>query len=163
MLHRSRRGISHWHRCYTTAIRQLLEDMKSNGILQESHSPWAAPLVLIPKKDGQLRFCVDYRKPNAITNKDAYPLPRIEESLTALKSTKYLSTLDLTSEYWQVQMSKEDKEKTPFITPMGIYEFNRMPFGLCNAPATFQHVMEHCLGHKNFNMVLLYLDYIIIF
>ncbi|XP_063785579.1 uncharacterized protein LOC134933980 [Pseudophryne corroboree] len=144
-------------------VRQMLEDMRSNGVIRESHSPWAAPMVLVKKKDGQLRFCVDYRKLNSVTHRDAYPLPRIEESLTALKAAKYFSTLDLTSGYWQVQMAEADKEKTAFVTPMGLYEFNRMPFGLCNAPATFQRVMEHCLGHRNFEIVLLYLDDIIIF
>lgn len=106
---------------------------------------------------------MDYRKLNAVTHKDAYPLPRIEESLTALKTATYFSTLDLTSGYWQILMAPEDREKTAFTTPMGLFEFDRMPFGLCNAPATFQRVMEHCLGHRNFEMVLLYLDDVIIF
>ncbi|XP_063794647.1 uncharacterized protein LOC134949877, partial [Pseudophryne corroboree] len=144
-------------------VRNMIAEMKEAGVIRESHSPWAAPLVIVKKKDGSLRFCVDYRRLNAATHKDAYPLPRIEESLTALKTAAYFSTLDLTSGYWQVQMAPEDIEKTAFTTPMGLFEFLRMPFGLCNAPATFQRVMEHCLGHRNFEMVLLYLDDVIIF
>lgn len=144
-------------------VRNMLTEMKEAGVIRESHSPWAAPLVIVKKKDGSLRFCVDYRKLNAVTHKDAYPLPRIEESLTALKTAAYFSTLDLTSGYWQIPMAPEDREKTAFTSPMGLFEFDRMPFGLCNAPATFQRVMEHCLGHRNFEMVLLYLDDVIIF
>ncbi|XP_040197588.1 uncharacterized protein LOC120930474 [Rana temporaria] len=137
--------------------------MKEADVIQESQSPWAAPVVLVKKKDGTIRFCVDYRKLNDITHKDAYPLPRIEESLTALGSAAYFSTLDLTSGYWQVPMAVEDREKTAFVTPMGLFEFKSMPFGLCNAPATFQRLMERCLGHLNFQSVLLYLDDVIVY
>lgn len=134
-------------------VRQMLKEMKTSGIVQESHSPWAAPMVLVCKKDGHLRFCVDCRKLNSVTHQDAYPLPHIEESLAALKTAKYFFTLDLTSGYWQIKVSEEDKEKTAFVTPMGLYEFNRMPFWLCSIPAMFQR--EHCLGHRNFEIVLL--------
>ena len=144
-------------------VKKLLTDMKEADVIQESQSPWAAPMVLVKKKDGTIRFCVDYRKLNDITHKDAYPLPRIEESLTALGSAAYFSTLDLTSGYWQVPMAVEDREKTAFVTPMGLFEFKSMPFGLCNAPATFQRLMERCLGHLNFQSVLLYLDDVIVY
>lgn len=145
------------------SVKKLIHEMKEADVIQDSQSPWAAPLVLVKKKDGTIRFCVDYRKLNNITHKDAYPLPRIEESLTALGTGAYFSTLDLTSGYWQVPMAPQDREKTAFTTPMGLFEFNSMPFGLCNAPATFQRLMERCLGHKNFESVLLYLDDVIIF
>ncbi|XP_073500632.1 uncharacterized protein [Phyllobates terribilis] len=141
----------------------MLRDMKEAGVIRDSCSPWAAPLVLVKKKDNTMRMCVDYRKVNCITHKDAYPLPRIEESLAALKSTNFFSTLDLTSWYWQVPVAEADKEKTAFTTPMGLSEFNCMPFGLCNAPGTFQRLMECCLGHRNFETVLLYLDDVIVY
>lgn len=114
-------------------------------------------MVLVRKKDGHLHFCVDYRKLNSITHRDAYPLSRIEESLAALNEN--FSTLDLTKGYWQIQVSEEDKENTAFV----LHKFNRIPFRLCNALATFQRVMEHCLRHRNFEIVLLNLDNIIIF
>ncbi|XP_073515516.1 uncharacterized protein [Phyllobates terribilis] len=141
----------------------MLRDMKEAGVIRDSCSPWAAPLVLVKKKDNTMRMCVDYRKVNRITHKDAYPLPRIEESLAALKSANFFSTLDLTSGYWQVPVAEADREKTAFTTPMGLSEFNCMPFGLCNAPGTFQRLMECCLGHRNFETVLLYLDDVIVY
>jgi hypothetical protein len=112
--------------------------MIDNGLIRPSDSPWTSPVVLVKKKNGKLRFCVDYRKLNAITKKDAYPLPRIDEMLNALSGSQWFSTLDLASGYWQVAMHPNDREKTAFVTRYGTYEFNVMPFGLCNAPATFQ-------------------------
>lgn len=104
--------------------------MLDSGVVSESSSPWAAPIVLVKKKDGTWRFCVDYQKLNALTHKDAFPLPRIEESLTCLKQSRWFSTLDLASGYWQVEVDPKDREKTAFTTPLGLYEFHRMPFGL---------------------------------
>lgn len=143
-------------------VKTMLSQMLDSGVVRESQSPWAAPVVLVRKKDGSLRFCVDYRKLNAATVKDAFPLPRIEESLTALQRAKYFSALDLASGYWQVPVAEKDKQKTAFILPMGLYEFNRMPFGLTNAPGTFQRLMEHCLGELNFESILIYLDDVVV-
>lgn len=103
-------------------------------------------------------MCVDYRQLNAKTRRDAYPLPRIEESLDALAGAQWFSTLDLASGYNQVPMAEKDKEKTAFCTPFGLFEFHRMPFGLCNAPGTFQHLMERIFGDQSITAVLLYLD-----
>lgn len=146
-----------------TELRSLLQNMLGNGVVSESASPWAAPIVLVKKKDGSWRFCVDYRKLNALTHKDAYPLPRIEESLTGLKAAQWYSTLDLASGYWQVEMHPLDREKTVFTTPCGLFEFNRMPFGLCNAPATFQRLMQRCLGNLVNDSLLIYLDDVVVF
>ncbi|PIK59004.1 putative thy-1 membrane glycoprotein isoform X1 [Apostichopus japonicus] len=144
-------------------VKQHIRDMLEHGVIKESHSPWAAPIVIVKKKDGSLRFCVDYRKLNAKTRKDAHPLPRIEEALDALNNAQYFSTLDLASGYWQIAMHPSDEEKTAFTTPMGLYEFTRMPFGLTNAPATFQRYMESCLGDLHYETLLIYIDDIIVF
>lgn len=110
-----------------------------------------------------MRFCCDYRKLNQATCKDAYPLPRVEELLDALGNAKLFSTLDLTSGYFQVELHADDREKTAVTTPFGLYEWTRMPFGLCNAPATFQRLMESILGDFIFDALLIYLDDIIVF
>lgn len=140
-------------------IRKLL----NNSIIRESSSPYASPIVLVRKKDNSLRLCVDYRKLNSKTQRDAYPLPRLEESFDALCGAKYFSTMDLTSGYNQVAVDENDVEKTAFTTPMGLYEYLRMPFGLCNAPATFQRLMQHCFRDEIFNILLVFLDDIIVY
>ena len=128
-----------------------------------SDSSWASPIVLIKKKDGKTRFCIDFRKLNDVTRKDAQPLPRIDETLYAMGGACYFSTLDLASGYWQVERDPKDKEKTAFVTPYGLYQFNVMPFGLCNAPATFQQLMEQVLAGLHWSVCLVYLDDIIVF
>uniref|UniRef100_A0A8C7WZ80 ribonuclease H n=1 Tax=Oryzias sinensis TaxID=183150 RepID=A0A8C7WZ80_9TELE len=144
-------------------MRALLTNMLQSGVIVESSSPWAAPIVMVKKKDGSWRFCVDYRKLNAVTHKDAFPLPRIEETLTSMTQAAWFSTLDLASGYWQVEMDPHDREKTAFTMPVGLSEFQRMPFGLCNAPATFQRLMQQCLSGQITDSVLVYLDDIIVY
>ena len=119
--------------------------------------------MVVFKKTGEIRMCVDYRLINAKTRKDAYPLPRIDKSLDALTGAQWFSTLDLASGYTQVPMAEKDKAKTAFCTPFGLFEFNRMPFGLCNAPSTFQRLMERIFGDQSCQSLLLYLDDIVIF
>lgn len=142
-----------------THINQLLEAQ----VIRESSSPYASPIVLVKKKDGSLRMCVDYRHLNAKTRKDAFPLPRIEESLDSLTGAQWFSTLDLASGYNQVPVTEQDKSKTAFCTPFGLFEWNRMPFGLCNAPSTFQRLMERMFGDQQRQSLLLYLDDIIVY
>lgn len=144
-------------------IDNQVREMLQKGIIQESSSPWAAPVILVKKKDGTWRFCVDYRRLNSITKKDVYPLPRIDDALDCLHSASYFSSIDLRSGYWQIPMHPADKEKTAFITPDGLYEFNVMPFGLCNAPATFERFMDTILRGLKWNVCMCYLDDIVIF
>lgn len=115
-------------------------------------------------KDGSLRFCIDYRKLNSRTVKDAYNLPRIDDTIDRLIGARYFTKLDLTSSYWQVEIEERDKEKTAFfVSGIGRFECNRMGFGLRNAPATFQRLMERCMGELNLRDCLVFLDDILIF
>ena len=140
-----------------------LDVMIEEGVVSPSKSAWSSPVVLVRKADLSLRFCIDYRRVNSITRKDAFPLPRIDDSLDALSGAKWFSTLDLRSGYWQVEMEDTDKEKTAFSMGSGLYEFNVLPFGLCNAPATFQRLMEQVLRGLHWQTCLIYIDDIIIF
>ena len=145
-------------------VREHLREMLQLGAIRESTSPFSSNVVIVRKKDGSIRFCIDYRKLNQRTIKDAYAIPRIDDTLHLLAGAKYFSTLDLKSGYWQVELKEEDKAKTAFQAgPLGFYECNRMPFGLCNAPATFQRLMERCMGDLNLRDCLIYLDDIVIF
>ena len=136
-----------------------MNNMLEQGVILPSSSPWASPIVLVRKKDGDLRFCVDYRKLNQVTKLDEFPLPRIDDTLDILGGSRYFTTLDLASGYWQVQMDCESQEKTAFTTYSGLYEFQKMPFGLVNAPATLMEIVLSGLVGKN---CLVYLDDIII-
>ena len=127
---------------------------------QHSHSPRASPIVLVAKCDGIARFCVDYRRLNSVTKMDVFPLLRIDDSIDT--HSRYFSTLDLRSGYWQVKMVSESIEKTAFATYSGLYEFVVMPFGLCNAPSTFQQLMERVLTRLARDACIVYLDDILV-
>ena len=145
-------------------VRNHLQDMLKIGAIRRSCSPWASAVVLVRKKDGSLRFCIDLRHLNSRTIKDAYSLPRIEESLDCLNGACIFTSLDLKSGYWQVEMAENSIPYTAFtVGPLGFYECVRMPFGLTNAPATFQRLMESCLGELHLQYCIIYLDDIIIF
>jgi hypothetical protein len=144
-------------------VQQDIGEKEAAGIVRKSTSPWAFPIVVVRKKDGTARICVDYRRLNDVTKKDAHPLPRIDDIFDALRGAKYFSTLDLASGYHQVSVEPEDQEKTGFVTPWGHYEYTVMPFGLCNAPATFQRLMALVFSGLIGLDCLIYLDDIIIF
>ena len=144
-------------------IDRKIDLMLDNDIIQPSASPLASAIVLVKMKDGSRHFCIDYRRLNDVTIKDAYPLPRIDESLDQLAGSKWFSCLDLSAGYWQVEVEPEDRQKTALITRHGLFEFNVMPFGLCNAPATFERLMELVLSGLHWQICLIYLDNIIIF
>ena len=147
---------------YRQRVSEMIDKMREQGVVQPSSSPWASPIVLVPKKDGSQRFCVDYRRLNAITRKDVYPLPRIEDILSALGEARYFSSLDLASGYWQVPLDDDAKQKSAFTTHRGLFEFTRMPFGLCNAPATFQRVMQRVLTDLEWRSCFVFLDDILV-
>ena len=145
-------------------VKAHLQEMLKLGAIRRSCSPWASAIVLVRKKNGKLRFCIDLRKLNSKTLKDSYALPRIEQTLESLADSKIYSTLDLTSGYWQVEMAEECKPYTAFTCgPLGFFECETMPFGATNAPATFQRLMEDCLGDLNMNWCIVYLDDVIVF
>ncbi|CAK8672603.1 unnamed protein product [Clavelina lepadiformis] len=144
-------------------VDELLKDMLNDNVISHSQSPWSSPVVLVKKKDGNTRFCIDYRAVNDCTKKHSFPLPRIDDSLDQLSGCKYFTTLDLKSGYWQIPMSEGDREKTAFTCHRGLFNFNVMPFGLANAPATFQHLMRIVLDGVEWNGALAYLDDIIIY
>lgn len=143
-------------------MKKEVERMEKMGVVQPSKSEWASPVVMVPKKDGTQRFCVDFRKVNNISKFDAYPMARIDDIIDRLGRARYLSNVDLTRGYWQVPLSEQSRKKTAFTTPVGLYEFTTMPFGLHGAPATFQRMMDRILqGAGEFAAALL--DDIIIF
>ena len=145
-------------------VRAHMQEMLDIGAIHKSHSPWASVVVLVHKKDGGLRFCIDLRKLNEQTIKDAYSLPQIDKTLDSLQGSQRFSSLDLKSGYWQVEMDEESKPLTAFtVGLLGFYECERMPFGITNAPATFQRLMETCLGDLNLHWCIIYLDDIVIF
>ena len=149
--------------CHQEEIQRQVDDLQKRGLIEPSDSPWAANVVLVNKKDGTKRFCVDYRKLNSVTIKDAYPVPRIDETLDALQGSKWFCTLDLASGYWQVALDEEASKKSSFVVRSGLYRWKCMPFGLCNAPATFERLMEQVMSGLQWEILLIYLDDIIVF
>ncbi|XP_053380038.1 uncharacterized protein K02A2.6-like [Mercenaria mercenaria] len=135
-----------------------IKDMLERDVIQPSTSPWASGIVIVKKKDGTRRFCIDYRRLNVLSVKDAYPFPRIDDSLNQLAGNQLLSCLDLNSGYWQVEVDKNDIPKTAFTSRLSLFEFKVMPFGLCSAPATFERLMKIVLAGLQWQICLIYLD-----
>ena len=145
-------------------VREHLKLMLDAGVIRPSNSPWCNAVVLVRKKDGSLRFCIDFGKLNSLTVKDSHPLPHICETLESLTGAAHYSTFDMNSGFWQVPMDEEFKQYTAFtLGSMGLYECESMPFGLCNTPPTFQRLMQNCLGELNLTYCLIYLDDVIVF
>ena len=145
-------------------LKQDVEDMVSRNIMRPSKNPYSAPIVLVTKKDGSNRMCVNFRKLNEVTRKDAFPLSRIDQILDHLHGAKVFSSLDLASGYWQVPLAESAIPKTAFVTPHGgHYEFLRLPFGLCNAPGTFQRLMTAIFNEYLFSFVHIFFDDVLSF
>ena len=145
-------------------VREHIQEMLDGGTIHPSQFPWCNTVVLVRKKDGGLRFCINFRWLNSQTKKDAYPLSRMQETMESMVGARFFSTMDLKSGFWQVKMAKDSQQYTAFtVGSMGVYEFLRMLYGLCNAPATFQRLMQNCLGELNLTYTLIYLDDVIVF
>ena len=133
-------------------------------MISSSQSPWCNTVVLVHKKDGGLQFCIDFRRLNSRTKKDAYPFPWMQETMESMVGARFFSTMDLKLGFWQVKMPKDSQQYTAFtVGSMGVYEFLRMPYGLCNTPVTFQRLIQNCLGELNLTYALIYLDKVIVF
>ena len=143
--------------------KQAIEDMKAKGVIRESVSPWASPICLVSKKDGGVRLCVDYRKVNELVKPDGFPLPRVQDCLDTVAGSKWFSTFDLTSGYYQVPLKEEDIPKSAFVCKYGHYEMTRMPFGLNSAASTFQRTMELALQGLQWITCLIYIDDVVVF
>ena len=139
-----------------------LEELLQKGNVEPSSSEWTSPPVLVRKKDGKLGFCIDYRKLNNVTVKDAFPIPKIESYLDTLRGSVYMLTLDMASGYYQVKLDEKDKHKTVFITKYGLFQYTKLPFGLCNSPATFSRVIQLVLQGLSWKECLAYLDDIVV-
>lgn len=137
-------------------MQEEVHKMLNAGIIRKSKSPWSSPVIIVPKPDGTARFCTDYRQLNKVTISDAFPLPRMDDIFDRLSGSKWFSTLDLKSGYWQIELDPDSIEKSAFSTPDGHYEYLRLPFGLKNAPAEFSRIMQQVMGYLSF--VEIYLD-----
>ena len=136
--------------------------MLAKGIIEPSSSPWSSPVVLVKKKDRTIHLCIDYQKVNGVTVKDSYPLPRIKDCLDALSGSQWFCTLYLASGYWQVEMAKNNMEKTVFSMGSCLYQFSVMPLGLCNAPTTFERLIERVLIALPWQILLIFMDDVIV-
>lgn len=144
-------------------IDQEVDEMLQNGIIEASDSPWSSPVVIVHKKDGKPRFCIDFRKVNEVSQKDAYPLPYINAILDKLRKARYISSIDLKQGYWQIPLSADSKPITAFTVPSrGLFQFRVMPFGLHSAPATFQRLLDRIIGPEMDPYAFAYLDDIIV-
>ena len=145
-------------------VTEHLDHMLNVGAIKPRKSAWSNAVVLVHKKDGGLRFCNDFQKLNTQIRKDAFPLPQIHDAIDALSGSKYYTTVNLLSGFWQTPMEESSKQYTTFTLGMlGFFQCECMPFGLCNAPATFQHLMTNCLGELNYSACLVYLDDVVIY
>ncbi|CAB4439835.1 unnamed protein product [Rhizophagus irregularis] len=144
-------------------IKREINKMLKEGIIQESYGSWSSPVVIVDKKTGDKRFCIDFRKINQMTITDTYPLPRIDDLLEKFRIAKWFTTIDLASGYWQIEMGEKDKEKTAFICSQRLYEFNVIPFGLKNAPAIFQRTMNKIFKEYLDKFMNVYINDIIIY
>ena len=146
------------------AMQEEINEMLYKGVIVPSKSPYSSTIVMVPKKDGTNWMCIDYRKLNEITTKDAYPLPRIGQTIDALQGAGCFSSLDLASGYWQARVAEKDRHKTAFCTPEGgLYEFVKMPFVLTNAPATFQRLMNEIFKDDLLKHVLIFLEDLLVY
>jgi len=141
---------------------EILDEMLATGVIEPSHSEWAS-VCLVKKKDGTFRFCVDYRRVNAVSRKDAFPAPDIQDALDNLRGARYFITADLLCGYWQLGLTDRAKERSAFCTRRGLFQFTRMPFGLCGAPSSFCRLMQIVLRDLLWDICLCYLDGIVIF
>ena len=145
-------------------VHASLQEMLEAGAIHPSQSPWCNAVVLVRKKDGTLHFCVDFRHLNVWMKKDSYPLPHIQEVLESMAGSAHFSSMDFNSGFLQIKMAPESQQYTAFtVGNLGFYKFTHMPFRLCNAPVTFQHLMQNTLGELNLTYCVIYLDDVIIF
>ena len=142
-------------------VCQHIQEMLDGGVIQPSQLPWCNAVVLVQKKDGTLRFCIDFRHLNAYTKKDSYPKPKCPETMESLVGARYFSTMDFKSGFWQVKVSEDSCQYT--VGSMGVYKFLHMPYGLCNVLAMFQHLLPNCLGELNLSFAMVYLDDMIVY
>jgi len=144
-------------------ISEQVERMRQADVIEPAQSEWASPVFVVTNKDGSPRFCVDYRKLNAVTIRDSYPIPRMDDCIDSLGTAKIFTTLDCNSGYWQIPIATEDKDKATVISHAGAWQFKRMPFGLTNAPATFQRALDILLAGVKWQFCLVYFDDVIVF